>query len=96
VNGRGYLLLLAGLAGGLPAGCGSVDVGGLAEGAGASGPADAGAGGDGGSPALPPGDGSSAPLAQGLVLRQATFVEGFEGSDWQCSGTLCLRGRITP
>jgi hypothetical protein len=47
--------------------------------------------------ARPPMSGGGGPQSEtGLVLRRGRLVDGFDGSDWQCNGTLCLRGRITP
>jgi hypothetical protein len=100
VHRRRNLLSAGLLAVGLLA-CGSVDVGGLGEGGGDSGARDAAAGasagGAGGAGGTTPGTGGSpVPAAPGLILHRARFVDGFEGSDWQCNANLCLRGRITP
>ena len=88
------------LAAGLLAACGAVRQDGLGTGGNtAAGPPD-----DAGATPAPP-DGAPAPgtppidpasppgPAAGLELRRARFVEGFEESDWQCTASLCLRGR---
>jgi hypothetical protein len=104
VKARRDLLLWVAIVAAVLAACGSVNLGGLGgpgEGDAGAGAVDGGAGGSGGSaqgggPPMQPTGGSPAPAAQGLVLQRARFVDGFDGSDWQCNAALCLRGRITP
>jgi hypothetical protein len=98
-------LVSAGIVAATMCACGSVRTDGL--GGGASTPsalADGGTLPDGGprpdgATTLPPGprpDGGAAAAASGLQLRGARFTDGFLEHGWQCSGTLCLKGRIAP
>jgi hypothetical protein len=99
----GLAVLTAALAGGCLdlGGLGGEDEPVIVDGGSSSGGGPGGGGamtGGGGAPSMPRADAGAVgtPADPGLVLRRGRLIDGFEGSDWQCNGTLCLRGRITP